>query len=155
MKIVFTKSKKRFPLFSWFVRLYQGTEYSHVALETSNGLYYYQASEGKVNKEYYAFFLNEHTIVSSYEIPDIDLEPLEQQLGRNYGTIQNVGIVLVDIVRLFKQKLINNPLSQDVNCSEFIYRMVIVPLFGEQGYDADYVKPKHIEQIMLKLSNKP
>ena len=147
MKVVFTKSRKKFPIFSWFIRWYQGTEYSHVALEV--GEFYYQASEGKVNKEHYSYFLKEHTIVLSFEIADVDLSILEKELGRNYGTVQNVGIVLVDLWRAITHKLVNNPLSQDVNCSEFIFEKVLKQLYTDlDAYDKDYVKPKHIEKIL-------
>lgn len=145
MNIVFTKSKKKFAIGSILIRLYQEEDYSHVALEV--GDYYYQASEGKVNKEHKTHFYREHEILHSIEIPDVDINLLEQDLGRNYSTTQNIGIVIVDLFRLFKKKIMN-PFKSGVNCSEFIYEKVLIPLYGDLGYDQNSIKPKHVKRIL-------
>lgn len=145
MNIVFTKSKKRFPIGSWIIMLYQKTNYSHVALEV--GDYFYQASDGKVNKEHKQHFIKKHEIMHSMVIPRIDLKDIETDLGRDYGLAQNIGMAVVDLFKLFKKK-ITNPFKSGVNCSEFIYERVIIQLYGDLGFDKDSIKPKHVKEIL-------
>lgn len=145
MNVVFTKSKKRFPIGSWIIQFYQKETYSHVALEV--GDYFYQASDGKVNKEHRQHFDRKHKIIHSILIPRIDLVHIETDLGRDYGLAQNIGMAVVDLFKLFKKK-ITNPFKSGVNCSEFIYERVIMQLYGDLGFDKDSIKPKHVKEIL-------
>lgn len=156
IEIVFTKSKKKFPIGSWLIRLWTNKSYSHVARKFT--IYneiemFYQASEGKVNYENQKAFFKKHEIVKSYsfEAP----EEIHQNMamaclrdtGTEYGFKQNVGIVLVDILSFFGKE-IDNPWKKGRNCSELLYIHVIKPIWGDLGYNPDTIKPHHIEKIL-------
>jgi hypothetical protein len=159
IELVFTKSKKKFPVGSLLIRLWTGKEYSHVArkmnisfLEEAN---YFQADEGKVNWEYETFFNKKHEIVKSITFTCTTEEFINfnrlcwEQVGAKYGFLQNLGIVLVDIARFFGFKICN-PWKKGMNCSEVLYRTIIVPKFGNLGYNPDTIKPHEIEDILEK-----
>lgn len=156
LEIVFTKSKKCFPVFSWAVIAWTRKPYSHVAKghEVKDwGKAYYHASEGKVNYEYHTVFNQKHEVVEKYVL----LIPTElrseinkacfHEAGKKYGMLQNVGIVLVDIAAKFGKKL-SNPWKDGRNCSELLYLKVFKVLKPELDYDPDTIKPHHIEEII-------
>lgn len=156
IEVVFTKSKKWLPLVSWLIRLYTWKPYSHVAgsHEIRNwGKRYYQASEGRVNYEYETFFHKKHEIVKSYKIKVNEALEREskkafyQQAGNKYATMQNIGVVWVDINKLFGRK-IDNPYKAGKNCSEILYNTVFKKLIPELDYNPDTIKPHHIEDII-------
>lgn len=130
---------------SKIIMLYQRVDYSHVALEAGN--FYYQANEGKVNKEYKDFFLKDHEVVHAINIPNIELSTIEIVLGRDYATAQNVGILYVDFFKWLGKK-VKNPLTSGENCSEFIYEHVLKQFCLDLTLDQNYVKPKHIMRIL-------
>jgi hypothetical protein len=158
LKIVFTKSKKKLPIFSWLIMLWTWKRYSHVALEIDlpqiDNPMYFQANEGKVNYEYKTHFDRKHEIIVAYEIQvseDIAKNMSKKRLehaGEIYGTLQNLGIIYTDIIKLFGKK-VDNPLKKGKNCSELVYENVLKPLYPELEYDAQKIKPHHIEDILI------
>jgi hypothetical protein len=158
IEIVFTKSKKKFAILSKLIMWYTNKPYSHVARKAKLSLlqypHYYQASEGKVNYEYEDFFNKKHEIVKSYtiQVPAHFYEELIKeswmQVGNKYGTMQNVGILLVDL--LAKIGIIaTNPFKKGMNCSELIFRTVFSKIIPNLPYRADQVKPHQIEDIII------
>lgn len=152
LKIVFTKSKLRFPVFSWAIMWWTKKTYSHVARHLTIrdwGVGYYHASEGKVNYEHESVFDKKHEIVKEYtlSIPeDLEIEIRKecwQDCGKKYGTKQNIGIFLVDL-GLLK----TNPWKEGRNCSELIYLRVFKNLIKGLRYKPDTIKPHHIEDII-------
>lgn len=161
LEIVFTKSKKKFPLFSWLIQLYTRKNYSHIARKANilGQEMYYQADNSMVNYENKKYFNMKHEIVKTYVI-DIPKEIARnisilclKNAGTPYGFMQNIGILYFDIMRLFSIK-VSNPWRYGKNCSELIYEAVIVPLWGDQGLDPDRVKPHHIEKILIEKKYK-
>jgi hypothetical protein len=156
LEIVFTKSKKKFPIFSWLIRLWTGKPYSHVAkgnIVKNWGKAYYQASEGKVNYEYVTFFKKKHIVVKRYilRIPGVlntkIKEKCYKEAGNNYALMQNIGIALVDILKILGIK-IKNPWKKGRNCSELLYLYVLKQMHPELNLDPDTIKPHHIERIL-------
>lgn len=163
LEIVFTKSKKLLPIFSWLVMLWTRKSYSHVAraIEIQNwGKRYFQASEGRVNYEYQDFFLKKHEIVKTYKLKipkELDRKIKHEcykQAGNKYATMQNLGIILVDIAAWFTIK-IKNPFKSGKNCSELIYTEVLKELYPDLNFNKDTIKPHHIERILLAKGHKP
>lgn len=156
--IVFTKSKKKISIGSKLIMLWTGKPYSHVAcgITVSDwGKNYFQASEGKINYEHEPYFLEKHEIVKTYtiEVP----KEVERQLKKNfyqssglvYGTLQNLGIVYVDLMKKFFNKTVDNPFKKGENCSEFMYVDLIQVLHPEvTEYNKDTIKPHEIEDII-------
>jgi len=157
LTIVFTKSKKRFAVFSHLIRLWTNKPYSHVArkgkLSFLPGYHYFQASEGSVNYEYEDSFNKKHEIVIEYKIkvPSHIYRDIVQKswksTGQSYSYMQNVGIVICDIASYFNIKM-KNPWKKGVNCSELIYKTVLKPMFPELNRNENKVKPHHIESII-------
>lgn len=154
--IVFTKSAKKLPLFSWLILLWTRKPYSHVAFKLQTRDWapaYFQASQGKVHYETESIFLKKNTVVKtiSFLIPQELYTEVNkacfESAGEPYGYLQILGLVLVDIAKLFKLTLCN-PLKTGEICSEIIYKKVIVPIWGDLGYDADILKPQDIEEIL-------
>lgn len=159
VKIVFTKSRKKFPIASWLIRLWTWKEYSHVALEVNlswlDGPMYFQASDGKVNYEYKTHFDRKHEIVQKYtiSIPEDLYGKLSKKrlelAGEEYGFLQNLGILYVDIMAMFK-KSVKNPWKKGENCSELLYKTVLKPMYPDLNYDPDTIRPDHIEDIIME-----
>ena len=156
LKIVFTKSKKKFAIGSWLIRWWTGQEYSHVAKEIIRqnwGAGYYQASEGKVNYEHESIFLQKHEIVKEFILlvdTKLDFSIKEacwRECGNDYGTMQNLGILLVDIAAKLGIRA-TNPWKKGRNCSELLYLTVLKQMYPELDYNPDTIKPHHIEEIL-------
>ena len=159
LKVVFTKSKKKFPIFSWLIMGWTWKSFSHVALEVDmpflENPMYWQASEGKVNYEYKTHFDRENEIVEVRTVEvsdDIYNKMMKLRLksaGQNYGFAQNIGIVLVDILNLLGVK-VDNPFKKGTNCSELLYLHVFKVLDPTLDYNPDTIKPHHILKIIDK-----
>lgn len=150
--IGFSKSRKKLPIGSWLIRLYQGTPYSHVYLkfhsESLNRTLVYEAVGGGVrfvgNKlwEEHAEEVKSYTI----ELKKCNRVRLMQfcvdNAGIDYAYGQNIGIVLADIFNLKK-----NPLTKGVNCCEIIGNILEL-----EGYklskDANLLTPLDIDKIL-------
>ena len=113
LKIVFTKSKKKFHILSWAIMLWTKQEYSHVAraVEIKDwGYRYFQASEGSVNYQFEELFNKKHEIIKTYCLcitSELDREIKKacyKEAGNKYGTMQNLGIFLVDILSFLSTK---------------------------------------------------
>lgn len=157
--IVFTKSKKPFPIGSHLIRLWTNKPYSHVAigLEVRDwGITYFQASEGRVNYEFSTFFNKKHEIVIHYKLklPKHLVTSLRksfyQNQGESYATLQNLGIAALDILEKITGKIFKNPFTKGKNCSELAFVKVFRPLLGDKllKYDENTIKPHHIEEII-------
>jgi hypothetical protein len=158
LKIVFTKSKKFFPIMGWLIMLWTRKPYSHVARAIQIrdwGERFYHAAEGKVNYEYEKFFHKKNKVVKEYvlEIPEsLDRAIKKQcyeQAGNKYGYIQNIGIVITDIYFKIFRKKTENPWKKGVNCSEILYTECFKVMFSSLDYDPDKIKPHQIEEIIL------
>lgn len=156
VEIVFTKSKKLFPVGSLLIRLWTRRSYSHIAykIQVMGETLYYHSSEGKVNYEHESVFNRKHEIVQSYtvKVPENIYINIKQecfrQAGENYGFMQNLGIVLMDIADIFSINM-KNPWKKGKNCSELIYLCIISKMYPNYDLDANYVKPHHIENILI------
>lgn len=162
IEVVFTKSKKKLPIGSWLIRLWTWKPYSHVAYrfwgKNVNGYLYYQANDGKVNIEHHDWFVKKHEIVNTHEmvISSEEFKELTKRsyryLGQNYGILQNLGIALIDVLKLFKIYK-KNPFIKGVNCSEIIYNVLLYKYDKKKLYEKDNIKPHHIERLITKYDN--
>jgi len=120
---------------------------------------YFHANETKVNWEYETHFLKKNKIVTSVVFPVTEKQYKDfnkaswEQVGDCYGALQNLGIVYVDIMNLFGKK-VDNPWKKGQNCSELIYRTILIPLHPELSLNPDTIKPHHIERILREKYGK-
>lgn len=156
LEIVFTKSIKKVNFLSKLIMLYTKKQYSHVARKNSisHQPIYYHAAEGKVHYVNESCFIEKNKIIKKYtlSIPTSIYEEMEQeswkQVGKSYGTLQNIGILIVDLLQKLNIKA-TNPFKKGLNCSELIYRTVLQKLIPNLPYRADLIKPHQIEEIII------
>jgi hypothetical protein len=147
--IGFSKPKnKPLPVFSWLIRLYEGTTFSHTYLrfhsESLDRHLVYEAVGGGVRFigqpawSKYAEEVDSFTISVSDEARLKLLQYCVDSAGMEYGFIQNLGLV---VARLFKLKY--NPTPGGKNCSE-----IIAEVLQMQGYklpkEPNLMTPKDI-----------
>lgn len=174
----FSRSKKKFPIGSILIRLYQGwVLYSHVYIRmkssksVSDNINH--ASEGLVFRMSETEFNKKHIIFEEYEveIPDIQVfnphrqsttnlvryikDEMHELAGADYSIRQNVGLVLVDLLSLFNIK-ISNPWKEGWNCSEFVMN-ILDEIYPKEflHLKKDTVTPKDIHKILNYLGIKP
>lgn len=173
--IGFSKSKKKLPVFSWLVRLYQCTNFSHTyirlkipSLPSDKILH---ASEGLVQNMSGTQFDKKHIVTDEFKIsiPDIIvfdklnnkqsslyfslISIMHETAGDNYSVMQNVGIIYVHLLRVLGKK-VKNPWSKGWNCSEFVASILTIIYREEfENLDPNLVTPKDLYDILLELSN--
>lgn len=115
--IIITSTPKKWKLGAWLIRKYQGTSFSHVAMVREYLVF--QASNGMVNCTHLEVFLENHKVITTYNIPDssIDMDFVYKQLGKQYSTIQIVEIAIKYLTGI--KILINNNNGKFI-CSEFV-----------------------------------
>ena len=114
--IIATSSPIKFKIGAELIKLYQGTNFSHVLI--IDGDLVYQASHGLVNCMHIDNFLKSNKIITFYEIDNslVDMEFVKQQLGKEYAYNQ---ILLIPILKLVKAKLNGNNNNKFI-CSEYV-----------------------------------
>lgn len=154
--IGFSKSNKNLPLFSWLIRLYQKTEFSHVYIriphETMSDSVFH-ASEGLVHHMSGTQFDKKHRVVTEFEIPIKEcafhtlLMTAHEISGSNYGYLQNLGILIVKFASFFNIK-INNPFKKGWNCSELVLYMLNQIYNDFKHLDKNIVTPKDLYKAL-------
>lgn len=171
----FSRSNKRIPLFSWLVRIYQWTSFSHTYIKipfkhrfASDKILH--ASEGLVQNMSGTQFNKKHIVTDEFEIylPDIMVKDkltnttrslyhalltvMHETAGDNYNYMQNIGIAYVDLMRRIFNKRVKNPWRKGWNCSEFVVSILkIVYPEDFSDLDPDTVTPKEIYEILKRL----
>lgn len=173
LAIGFSKSKKKFPVGSWVIRLYQTSGYSHVYVRLMSKRFHnheiLHASEGKVIKMSENQFDKRHIVVKEFiiDIPHTFVfnkhrqqrtslmryivDEMHEHSGADYSILQNLGIVVVDIFKLFGKK-IKNPWITGWNCSEFAGEVLKLIYPAEFiNVDMNLVKPVDVYKILESL----
>jgi hypothetical protein len=121
--IIATSRPKKWKVGAELIKVYQGTEFSHVLI--IKGDLVYQASHGLVHCAHIDNFTSDNDIVDFYEIDDslVDMEFVYKQLGKSYSTTQ---IILVPFLKLVKAKYKGNKDSKFI-CSEFVGKALMLP----------------------------
>lgn len=164
IRIGFSRSTKKFPLFSWLVQLYQGfTPYSHVYIRLESTPHFpsdkiLHAAEGQVSHYSLTSFLKRNKIVKEFKIKvtlkeyDYIKKYLFHELaGEPYSIWQNIGIALVSFLHLFNIR-IKNPFSKGWNCSEYV-ATVLKSTNPDlvKGIDPNTVTPKDLYKILERM----
>jgi hypothetical protein len=140
-----------FPLFSWAIRAYEGTPFSHVYVrwQTSVGpSICYHAAHATLHFLSDTQFNKQITTVDSFEFEVSDeqfgklLKYCLETCGNDYALVGVLAIPLVDFFKLNKNPIGGGPLAQ--YCAELVYR-IVGEMTGEKlTYDADRVKLKQV-----------
>ena len=170
----FSKSKKKLPIASWLIMLFQRTLFSHtyIRLNVGNTLpsdKILHASEGLVQSMSGTQFDKKHKVVQEFEIviPDIIvtdklmnrksslynamLNIMHEASGDNYGTMQNIGIVYVRFMK-FLGKEVDNPFKCGWNCSEFV-ASILMMIYPDKFKDVNLntITPKQVRNKLLEM----
>lgn len=160
-KIHLTKNK-RGAIFSKAIMWYDNSEFSHCAIEfrldkLQEDVIYHSSLDSGVNFYSKLLFTEKNTIIHTYELEvedhiyNIMMKHLVQSCGKKYAVFQNIGILFVD----FAKKMgitIDNPWKFGYNCSELVYRHVILNNYSNiDWYDPETIKPSEVKDILDKL----
>lgn len=171
----FSRSRKRFPIASWLIRLYQQTAFSHTYIRLLTKPRFpsdkiLHASEGLVQNMSGTMFDIKHEVTDEFEItvPDKIVRDkitgddltmykaltniMHEASGDDYSLMQNVGIIYVDFMRAVFKKRVKNPWTKGWNCSEFvafILKNIYPNSFG--NLDINTVTPKEVYEILERL----
>lgn len=153
ISIGFSKpTHKFFPIFSWAIRFFDGTEFSHVYVRQSthyNIDLIYQASGMQVNFINGNLFLEKEKVIKEFpfqitdEAYDKYMKFALTNVGKPYGVLQVFGILACLIFKLNKNPFPNG--NADFVCSELVADILYE--VGKFKYDRelfDRIKPKEI-----------
>lgn len=160
IKIGFSKSKKKFAFFSWAIRLFQKTPFSHVYVRRVAGFgeeYVYQASGAMVNFMGIDTFHQLHEVIEEFEF-EISAEDTRNLLrksirfaGRPYGRKQIFAILLAELFGIKSKSLQDQEYA--FICSELVVDLMDAANICKKdswGKSPDLVTPK---DIYKKLKN--
>jgi len=152
-------------IFSVGLQEYMNRDYSHCFIKFNtkhhlgdNAIYHSSLSAG-IGYMSQTIFEEDNTIVMLYELEVSEevYKEIKQALfkvcGRKYGLMQNLGILTVDLLRNIGIKA-KNPFVKGENCSEMVYRHVLMSLFPEHKYDPDTITPSEVEDILNKVAKR-
>lgn len=150
LTIGFSKSSKKFGIFSWIIMWGQGTKFSHVYLkykaDWADRDIYFQASHTSVNFMNSARFLGEETVIQEFEFAVDDAKFAKMQdfcldnSAKPYGILSVFGFAYKIILNRFGFK-VHNPIcnaAQTPVCSQLIAELLA---------DLDVTIPMDIEDI--------
>lgn len=147
-----------FPIFSWAIRAYEGTPFSHVYArwQTSVGpSICYHAAHSTLHFLSDTQFEKKIKVVESFEFTITEeqygklMKYCLETCGNDYALVGVLAIPLIDLFGLKKNPFGSGPLEQ--YCAELVCR-ILGEMTGEQlAYDADRVK---LNQIYEYVRNK-
>ncbi len=157
----FSKSKKKFALYSWAIKWVDGAEYSHAYIKVHSPKYdrdiIYQASHMAVNFMGTSKFSEEATIIKEYELQVSD-EALKKAMqfaidhsGDSYDVWSAVGLGVSKIASKLG-KNIASPFGDKQNsyfCSELV-ASILEDLGIDVPGDAANLTPKDIDTYLAK-----
>lgn len=158
-RVGFSKPRKKlFPIFSWAIRLFEGTEYSHVYMrwQTQWGTWIcYQASGTALNFMGEKAFIHGLDIIEEFEMScedeawDRTMEYCTRLSGTSYGLKGAIGMAVSFIFG--KSKNVFSDGEETQYCVELIAR-----LLADLGYnfnkDAEMIRLKDLNGYIRKVS---
>jgi len=166
MKIIeigFSRNKHNL-IGSNLIMKYLGADYSHCYIKKTifmdYNVVYHSTFKSGVNFLSQRNFEKDNIEVKTYRllISDQDYERVMKGIinscGKQYGFMQNVGIVIVDVFRKVFKVNINNPFTKHYNCSELIYKLIITKLYPQisKRYNPNTVTPLDIDNILAEVT---
>lgn len=150
--IGFSKSKKKLAFGSYAIRMFQGTEYSHVYIKfKSDSLQrtlIYEAVGGGLRFigtkvwESHAEEVASFSIDISQENYIILMQYCVDNAGTEYGFTQNIGVAICELLNLKK-----NPFKDGKNCSEVVGEILKLEGFVF-GKETNLLTPKDIYKVL-------
>lgn len=164
--IGFSRPKSWFEPFSWIIRLFTWSQFSHAYIQYYNAYadrwMVFQASGILVNFIGRTMFETKENIRAEFEIPVTTLTKLKtvefaiDNVGLPYGLGQVFGFLLVLIVRIFK-KHIKNPFANTSSffCSELTAQILTEILQPNDSLDPTTMSPQDLYEYLISKNYKP
>jgi hypothetical protein len=161
LKVGFSRPRKWFVPFSWLIRLFDGTPYSHVYIRFYSSKYdrwmVYQASHTYVNFYGMPSFEKEALVVREFDI-EVDDETRASVIkfaidnaGVPYNLKTVFGIAFVKIAALFGVVIDKNPLTGDgFFCSLLVGDIMVGKLGNKLPGDPNLWTPRVIYETLEK-----
>jgi hypothetical protein len=138
-----------------------GTEFSHtylkVQLPLMQEMTVLHATGAGLFPAAYSHFLEKNIPVREFELDISDRQLAEilnmahRNFGEKYGFLQNFGVLLVQSLEKLGIKESRNPLSDGINCSEWLYE-VLTDLYGPwTNKDKNLVTPKDVYEYLSSI----
>ena len=142
MKII-TSAPANFKIGAALIKIYQHTEFSHVAIIKDKLVY--QASHGFVNCTHIDNFLADNVIYDSFEVEEslVDMDFVYRQLGKKYSYLQILEIAIEYFTKI-KIRIKNDRFI----CSEFVGKALRLPWVD------DHTSPKEIAEYLHSMEKK-
>lgn len=154
--IGFSKPKNKiFPIFSWAIRAYEHTPFSHVFVrwQTSVGpSICYHAAHTTLHFLSDTCFEKQIKVVESFEFEVTDeqynklLKYCLETCGNNYALVGVFGVLYCDLFKVKKNPFGEGPLEQ--YCAELVYRVIGEMTGAQLTLDADRVKLKQVYEFV-------
>ncbi len=142
--IVAASSPKKWKVFAEIIKLYQGTEYSHVLL-IKNGMVY-QANYRGAHKESLSSFLKENKIVWFKSVPDrlVDWDFVNKSIKNKtpYGFTQ----IAAKALKVLTGIIFREPENKRLICSEFVGKTFRIKWVN------DFTTPEEIVEYFISRS---
>lgn len=154
IEIIFSRPKRFFVPFSWLIRLYQWSSYSHASISFYSELtklnMIAEASHGEVHlMEREQWEAQNHIVkAKKYDISEEQFKTFMKytykHLQKPYASLQNVGVLFYEAfhVKMFSRG------EADFNCSEFV-RRAVPWIFPKTKKPIDFIKPKGIYKLIF------
>ena len=163
--IGFSKSKKKFALYSWLIRFVEGTEFSHAYIRWySNSLerdVIYQASGTMVNFCGRGVFDEHHQVVDEFEVElsaEVKKKVIQYAMdnaGVPYGLKPALGMGWVRFMKILGYE-VPNPFRDGKKtyvCSELVADILVEVLGHDLDHDLDDVGPRILYDYAKKLKH--
>ena len=152
--IGFSRPSGWFEPFSWLIRLFLWTPYSHVYIRFHSDPYnsdlVFQASSLQVNFYSEAVFTSVEDVIQEFTIPvttetkDAVIEFAMANVGKPYNILGVFGVLLVIVASWFGKKMANPIGGSGDFCSQLVGQVLVEFLGGKLNYPVDVITPKDI-----------
>lgn len=160
--IGFSKSRKKLAFFSWLIRLWENTKYSHAyvifPLEKYDTNLIYQASGSMVNFMGEKAFMEKHKPVYMYEVI-IDenayyraMDYSIKHAGYKYAFKQIIGIMFMRFAKWFGKKISNPFDGKGYICTELVAEIVNNLEVSDVSISTEDVGLKELHAIVKQLN---
>ena len=152
--IGFSKNREG-KIFSRMLQWYMKRDYSHTFFKFDDKILHAEINDG-VNYWSIEKFEEQNIITKLYKIKATDeyynkmMEELDSHAGHKYAFLQNLGVILVDFMKILGIS-IRNPFRSGDNCSELVFHGLLerYPELSS-NYRINSIRPDHIEDILLE-----
>jgi hypothetical protein len=159
MKIIIGFSKHRgFAPFSKLLCLYMNVDFSHVYMKFQDTkmpdpTILHAVGKGLIYLSDTVFRQHNEIVQYTFDISDETFDKIKtdfhRQAGEDYGYLQNLGVFLIDLIKsISSNEVAKNPLSEGINCSEWVSQVLDDAIGDWTDKDPNLIKPSDIRNFL-------